>query len=107
MEEAYAVESVIGEGSYSTVHAATRRYVSKSSRMARLLPRKAAEVSPSCTCRCNGEPVVVKAIRVDTLDTDERKNALQEAQTLSHLRHTNIIRYHDVRYHERMMPLLD
>lgn len=57
-------------------------------------------MSWSHECRCSGESVVVKAVRVDTLDSDERRGALQEAQTLSHLRHTNIIRYHDVRYSE-------
>eukprot|EP00892_Ulva_mutabilis_P012895 jgi/Ulvmu1/9979/UM059_0028.1 len=58
-----------------------------------------------CKCRCNGESVVVKAVRVDTLDEDERQRALQEAQTLSYLRHTNIIRYHDVRYNEKESAL--
>lgn len=57
-------------------------------------------------CRCSGESVVVKAVRVDTLDPDERQMALQEAQTLSHLRHTNIIRYHDVRYNNGTQLML-
>lgn len=103
IEEAYTIESVIGDGSYSTVHTARSRYALDIERVMHWPCRvKASTCLGVSECRSSGECVVVKAVRLDTLDPDERQGALQEAQTLSHLRHTNIIRYHDVRYSEGM-----
>ena len=81
----YSLQQVIGEGSYGTVYAARR------------LDDNAS--------------VVVKKIHMNLLSQSERSLAIQEARTLSHFNHANIIQYHEARFQDgvpqqALLPML-
>jgi serine/threonine protein kinase len=68
----YALEGVIGQGSYGVVHAARRLD--------------------------DGTAVVIKQIHIDSLSPSEQESTVQEAHTLSGFQHANIIKYHGACY---------
>lgn len=65
----YHIGPIIGRGSYGVAYSATR-------------------IS-------DGEPVVVKQIKMYELDASGQQAALSEARTLSQFDHINIIHYHE------------